>query len=93
MILANRAVDFKIPHTSTCTIHTQGRINDGDTVRVSSPVFSSYDITKLALTTSSEFEVPVRVQNKQGYFESDGNHKATLVCDDNDTLNMYVRVM
>jgi hypothetical protein len=33
----------------------------------------------------------MRVTNPSGYIESDKDFEATLVCDDNDTVNMYVR--
>lgn len=93
MILSYRKDTFTIPHTSTCVIHTLGKISDGDTVTVTSPVFSSTNFTSKAINMSDRFDVPVKVMNNTGYIinESDGLN-ATLVCDDNDVFNMYVRV-
>lgn len=91
MILSNYVREFSVPHTSTCVVKTKGRIYDGDIVSVESPVFPSFNLTTDALVSSSLFDVKAKVTNPDGYFESDGNTEATLVCDDNDTLNMYVR--
>lgn len=91
MILSNRVAEFPVPHTSTCVITTTGRIYDGDTVSIISPVFPSYNFSCYALNTSESFNVPIRIRNSNGYIDSDGNYRSTLVCDDNDTINMYVR--
>ena len=91
MILSNQVSPFVVPHTSTCIVYTKGIIKDGDMVEVSSPVFPSFDLTTNALTSTSKFFVEMRVTNPSGYIESDKEFEATLVCDDNDTVNMYVR--
>lgn len=91
MILMYRGTEFKVPHTSTCTIRTVGQIKNGDTVRVTSPVFPSYNLTSYAVTSSTEFEVPVRLSGPDDTLESDGTLLATLVCNDNDTQHMFVR--
>ena len=91
MILTARGTNFKVPHTSTCTVRTVGQIHDGDTVRVTSPVFSSYNLIKNTVQTSNHFEVPVHLSDPTSVMESDGSLKAILVCNDNDTLHMFVR--
>ena len=88
MILSNRVSKFTVPHTSTCIIRTVGTINDGDTIEVSSPVFPSFDLTTNALNSTTVFSVKTRLVNT---IISDGNTEAILVCDDNDTVNMYVK--
>ena len=91
MILSERVSVFPVPHTSKCIIHTKGVLKDGDTVEISSPVFPSFDLTTNALNTSSKFNVGIKILSDTN-IESDGNLEATLVCDDNDTTSMYVRV-
>ena len=91
MILSKTSTGFIVPHTSTCIVHTHGTIKDGDIVEVSSPVFPSFDLTTNALTSASKFSVRMKVSNANGYIESDEDFEATLVCDDNDTIEMYVR--
>lgn len=91
MILSRNVREFSVPHTSTCIIKTTGRIYDGNTISVQSPVFPSFNLTTDALTSSSQFDVKIRITNPNGYIDSDGTKEGTLVCDDNDTLNMYVR--
>ena len=91
MILSNRVSEFVVPHTSTCIVHTHGTIKDGDMVEISSPVFPSFDLTTNALTSASKFNVPIKISNPAGYIESTVDFEATLVCNDNDTINMYVR--
>ena len=92
MILSQRASEFSVPHTSTCLIKTAGRINNGDTVSVISPVFPSHRILQFALESSDSFEVTIKILTPEGYIDSDGTIKATLVCDDNDVQHMYVRI-
>jgi hypothetical protein len=72
-------------------VYTKGIIKNGDMVEVSSPVFPSFDLTTNALTSASRFFVEMRITNSNGYIKSDKEFEATLVCDDNDTVNMYVR--
>ena len=73
-----------------------GTIYDGDMVTISSPIFSSIDYTSGEFNVASTFEVPIHIQNTVGYItlpESTTNvgYASTLVCDDNDIFNMYVR--
>lgn len=92
MILSNRVTKFTVPHTSKCIVHTKGRIDDGNIIEISSPVFPSFDLTTNALNSTSTFNVPIKINNSNRYIEIDEEFEATLVCDDNDTINMYVRV-
>lgn len=91
MILSNRVAEFSVPHTSTCTIRTVGQIRNGDTVRLTSPVFPSHTLIKNTVQTSDEFELPIYLSDPNMVLESDGNLNAVLVCNDNDTLRMFVR--
>ena len=91
MILTARGTDFKVPHTSTCTIRTVGLIHNGDTVRVTSPVFPSYNQIKNTVQSSDQFEVPIKLHDPSSELVSDGNLEAILVCNDNDTTTMFVR--
>lgn len=81
-----------IPHTSTCVIHTIGDINDGDVIEVSSPLFSSQVFTSYATVLSDKFEVVIRILNDEKQISINDSINATLVCDDNDIFNMYVRI-
>ena len=90
-MILSKLSNFNIPHTSTCIVHTRGIIRNGDTIEISSPVFPSFDLTTNALTSATKFSVEIRLNDPNGYIESDGNFEATLVCDDNDTTSMYVR--
>jgi hypothetical protein len=92
MILSYRNDKFSIPHTSTCVIHTQGVIKDGDSVTVTSPIFASTNFTSKSINMSDRFNVPIRILNDNGYITNDGEYYATLVCNDNDVFNMFVRV-
>ena len=93
MLLQNRQLSFKVPHTSTCIIRTQGRINDGDVVEIISPVFASADFQTGSITTTETFNVPIRILTESRFIENpDASYEATLVCDDNDVFNMYVRI-
>ena len=91
MLLSLNKDDFIIPHTSSCIIHTKGVINDGDTVSVSSVIFSSTEYSSRAVNIGDTFTVTARVLSSESVF-SDGNLEAVLVCDDNDVFNMYVRI-
>ena len=91
MILSNRVSKFTVPHTSKCIVYTTGIIKDGDTVEISSPIFPSFDFITNALNSSTRFNVKIKINNPNGYIENDDKFEATLVCDDNDTVNMYVR--
>ena len=76
---------------------TTGTICDGDTVTVTSPIFSSIDFTSGCFNVTSTFEVPIKIQNDDKQIVIDhnaysvGGYPSTLVCDDNDIFNMYVR--
>jgi hypothetical protein len=91
MLLSLNKDDFIIPHTSSCIIHTKGVINDGDTVSVSSVIFSSTRFISRAVDVDETFDVTARVLSG-GSVNSDGYLVGTLVCDDNDVFNMYVRI-
>ena len=83
-----------IPHTSTCIIHTSGIINDGDEVTVSSPLFSSQIFQSYATILSDKFKVKIHIFNesKSIVINDDETIQATLVCDDNNIFDMYVRM-
>ena len=83
-----------IPHTSTCIVHTTGTINDGDEIIVSSPLFSSQVFQSYATILSDKFKVKIRILNesKSIVINNDETIQATLVCDDNNVFDMYVRV-
>jgi hypothetical protein len=91
MLLSYRNDSFTVPHTSVCVIHTTGIINNGDTVEVTSPVFASTSFSTRAVNMSDRFKVTARVQSKS-VNNTDGGLLGTLVCDDNDVFNMYVRI-
>ena len=93
MLLSKRNDSFSIPHTSTCIIHTKGIINDGDTIEISSPVFSSINFSTGAMNMSECFNVPIKILNGSKSIESDGSITGTLVCDDDDVFGMYVRIL
>ena len=91
MLLSTNKDDFIIPHTSSCVVKTTGVINDGDTISVSSVIFASTRFISRAVDIGDTFDVTARVLSDEPVV-SDGNLIATLVCDDNDVFNMYVRV-
>ena len=90
MLLSYRNDSFKVPHTSTCIIHTTGIINDGDVIEVTSPIFASTSFSSRAINMSDRFNVVARVSS--GSVVNTDNMEGTLVCDDNDVFNMYVRI-
>lgn len=92
MLAENRPLKISIPHTSTCIIRTSGDVQDGDTVSVVSPVFSSADFQTGSIVMTETFDVPIRILNVEKRLTLTGASEATLVCDDNDIFNMYVRV-
>jgi len=93
MLLQNRQMSFKVPHTSTCIIKSRGHIEDGDIVEIVSPVFASANFQTGSITTTESFSAPIRILTESRCIENqDANMQATLVCDDNDVFNMYVRV-
>jgi len=89
MLLQYYPITYNIPHTSTCQITSTGTFSDGDTITVTSPVFSSIDFTSNQFQLSSGFEVRLRTTEPIVIQEQ---LQATLVCDDNDPFNMYVRL-
>lgn len=91
MLLSINNDEFVIPHTSSCTIRTQGEIKDGDQILITSAIFSSTEYSSRAVNISDTFTVTARVLSGNT-ISSDGNLKAVLVCDDNDIFNMYVRI-
>jgi hypothetical protein len=92
MLLSLNNEDFIIPHTSSCIIRTKGVINDGDTISVESVIFASTRYLSRAVDIGDTFDVTARVLTDET-ITSDGNMSATLVCDDNDVFNMYVRIL
>ena len=91
MLLQYYPIQYNIPHTSTCHITTEGTIENGSMVTVTSPIFSSIDFTSNQFYLSSGLEV--KLQSKQGSIVvPEGGMNATLVCDDDDIFNMYVRI-
>ena len=93
MLLQNRDMRISIPHTSTCVIRTKGTIHDGDTIELVSPVFSSVNYQSGSIELSETFHLPIRILTESRMIENpDGNCQATLVCDDDDVFNMYVRI-
>ena len=94
MLLSYRKDELSIPHTSTCVVHTLGKICDGDTITVTSPVFASTNFTSKAINMTDRFDVPVRIKNDVGYIVNNSQElcAATLVCDDNDVSTMYVEL-
>ncbi len=96
MLLQNRQMSFKIPHTSTCILRTwpnRDGIHDGDRIMVESPIFNSISYNEGPISNHQAFYVTARVMNAEKifYFDSTKLTRATLVCDDNDIFNMYVR--
>ena len=93
MLLQNRSMTISIPHTSTCIIRTGGTIHDGDTVSIVSPVFASLHYQSGSIELTETFDLPIRIlTNSREIQNPKNNYRATLVCDDNDVFNMYVRV-
>lgn len=94
MILSYRQPTYHVPHTSQCIVHTTGTICDGDMISVTSPVFSSINFISGAINTTESFNVTARVTNESGVVNDkpDGSFYGTLVCDDDDVFNMYVRI-
>lgn len=82
-----------IPHTSTCIVHTTGVINDGDEILISSPLFSSQVFQSYATILSDKFKTKVFILNDDKTITNDNETmRATLVCDDNNIFDMYVRI-
>ena len=94
MLLQNRDMTIKVPHTSTCIIKTKRElIQNGEIIEVVSPIFSSVDFQSGSIMTTETFQVPIHILTKERTIENpNGDCKATLVCDDNDIFHMYVRV-
>lgn len=92
MLLQYYQNEFHIPHTSKCHLKTSGLVYNEGQVTITSPVFSSIDYNSKALTLSSEFDVPIRLNNRDS-IELTGDEDAVLVCDDNDIFKMYVKLV
>lgn len=91
MLLQYYPIQYQIPHTSTCHITTEGVIENGNKITVTSPVFSSIDFVSNQFYLSSGFEVTLKT-NEASATIPEGGLDATLVCDDQDIFNMYVRL-
>ena len=87
MLLQYYPINVTVPHTSTCHIIS---ITNGDIATITSPIFSSIDFTSNQFNLSSGLDVQIQSNEELGLPE-DGMD-ATLVCDDNDIFNMYVRL-
>ena len=96
MILSYRQTTYDVPHTSKCIIHTKGTIRDGDMISVTSPIFASINFISGAINASEAFSVKARIliPNKDSVNNDlpDESFTGTLVCDDNDVFNMYVKI-
>lgn len=92
MLLTYKTSTTQIPMTSTCIVNTKGRICDGNIVTVSSPIFPSINFSSGPLNVSETFQVPFFISNDNGYIDNPkGELHATLVCNDGDIFNMYVK--
>lgn len=89
MILSYRKEDYTVPWSSKCTIQKTKEVSDGDTVTITSPVFSSIDFLSGAVNTSETFNVPIHLEHSGTETVSIGQ-SVTLICPDDDTFNMYV---
>lgn len=89
MLLQYYPIQYNIPHTSTCHI-SEGTYHNGDMVTITSPIFSSIDFTSNQFYLSSGLEVRLQLQ-QESMVVPEGGMDVTLVCDDNDVFNMYVR--
>lgn len=94
MLLSQRGNQFDIPLTSTCIVHTEGPIHDGDVVEITSPIFASVNFSTKAIHMSDRISVTVHTEFDAiiEHDPSEGELKGTLVCSDNDIFNMYVRL-
>ena len=91
MLLQYYPIQYNIPQTSTCHIITEGTIENGSMITITSPIFSSIDFTSNQFYLSSGLEV--KLQSKQeSIVVPEGGMDAILVCDDHDIFNMYVRI-
>jgi hypothetical protein len=90
MLLQYYPININVPHTSTCHIITEGTIQHGDTITVTSSVFSSIDFKSNQFKLSSGLDVNFYAIGLEMNIP-EGGLDATLVCDDKDIFNMYVR--
>jgi hypothetical protein len=88
MLLQHSPVRYEIPHTSKCHIISVGTFHDGDVVSITSPIFSSIDFTSKQFNLTESFYVVLKGE----CVVPAGGLDATLVSDDNDIFNMYVRI-
>lgn len=86
MLLQYYPINVTVPHTSTCHITS---ITNDNIATITSPIFSSIDFTSNQFNLSSGLDVQIHSYEVLDIPE-DGLD-ATLVCDDNDIFNMYVR--
>ena len=93
MLLSYYPKEFTVPHTSSCLVTTTGMIVTDDMVDIISPVFSSIDFSSGNVDLSSTLSVKVVVENEYGVTETTQATQATLVCDDGDIFNMYVKLV
>lgn len=92
MLLSNRQDSFSIPQTSECIVHTIGTIRDGDTITITSPIFSSINYSSQEIDMSDRFDVLCRVNNETKIVNNDSTINGTLICYDNDIFGMYVQL-
>ena len=93
MLLSYYPKEFTVPHTSACMVVTTGMIVTDDMVDIISPVFSSIDFSSGNVDLSSTLSVRVVVENEYQVTELSEAIQATLVCDDGDIFNMYVKLV
>ena len=91
MILSYKESVIKVPISSSCVIKTKGILRDGDTIAVSSPIFSSVDSSAGSINTSETFDVKLKLQSTDAIDNTNGDTIGTLICTDNDLFNLYVR--
>lgn len=94
MLLSQRDDYVSIPLTSTCIIHTKGPIHDGDIIEITSPIFASVNFLSRAIHMSDRINVVAHTDfgSTVEHDPNGGELKGTLVCNDNDIFNMYVKV-
>ena len=90
MLLTYRNDIFTIPHTSTCIIHTTGKIKDGDMITITSPVFASTNFTTRSVSMSDRFDVIVRVSDTTKVFVNDQEVKYVQ---DRATQNIILKLV
>lgn len=90
-VILDKNNTFHVPRTSKCNIISKGKINDGDTIEVVSPIFSSVNFKDKSLKTTSTVSVPAKIiSNNDGYVNNPAT--GTLICEDSDVNNMFVEL-